>query len=323
MALFRLIRGLVRSRLAHRPLYPRDIWSLKGIISSGVDSSVYKKKIQELWGKAPLDIYSCTEGGVIATQTWEYEGMTFIPNLNFLEFIPEDELIKWQMDRTYRMKTVLLDEVKAGGVYEIVMTNFHGGGVIRYRIGDMIKITSLSNDKLGTKIPQMVFERRADDLINFMVIKLNEKQIWQALEKTGIPYEDWAAYKIPGETILHLLIEPKKDYKGTELEIAQAIEKHIIDSGRSSYEASGVQEDWRNSLDFSIQVTLLPCGTFANYTAKRQAEGADLAHIKPPHVNPNEKVLSILLSELDETIVIKNSSAANREKQVAEETVIT
>ena len=93
---------------------PKDFWSLKGIISSGVDSWVYKEKIKELWGKMPLDLYSCTEGSVIATQAWNYDGMTFIPQLNFLEFIPESELIKLQMDKSYTAKTLLLSELKPG-----------------------------------------------------------------------------------------------------------------------------------------------------------------------------------------------------------------
>ena len=46
--------------------------------------------------------------------------------------------------------------------------------------------------------------------------------------------------------------------------------------------------------DFNIEVTLLPQGSFANYTAQRQAEGADLAHLKPPHINPSDKVLALL-----------------------------
>jgi hypothetical protein len=322
-ALWRLAKAKIKSRLAGRPMLPKDLWSLKGIIGSGVDSSVYKGKIKELWGKTPLDIYSCTEGGVIATQTWDYEGMTFIPSLNFLEFIPENELLKWQMDHSYKMKTLLLNEVKPGEVYEIVFTNFHGGSVIRYRVGDMVRITSLRNDNLGIDIPQMAFERRADDLLNFMVIKLTEKQIWQALEKSQILYEDWVAYKIPGEPILRLLIEPKKNYIATEAEITQTIEKHIIDLGRTSYDNSGVPEDWRNSLDFSIQVTLLPHDTFSNYTAQRQAEGADLAHIKPPHVNPPDKVLSLLLSDTDETIVVKKSGTKVKEAAKPENTLIT
>jgi len=48
-------------------------------------------------------------------------------------------------------------------------------------------------------------------------------------------------------------------------------------------------------IDFKpIEVTLLPDGVFANYKNQRQAEGADLAHLKPPHVNPSDKVLSLL-----------------------------
>ena len=74
-------------------------------------------------------------------QTWDYEGMTFVPNLCFLEFIPEREWFKWQLDHSYEPKTILLDEVKAGENYEIVITNLHGGITTRYRIGDMIRIT--------------------------------------------------------------------------------------------------------------------------------------------------------------------------------------
>jgi len=47
-----------------------------------------------------------------------------------------------------------------------------------------------------------------------------------------------------------------------------------------------------------VQVFLLRPGTFADYTAQRQAEGADLAHLKPPHMNPSEKVLSLLRPEI-------------------------
>jgi phenylacetate-coenzyme A ligase PaaK-like adenylate-forming protein len=91
--------------------------------------------------------------------------MTFIPNLNFLEFIPETEYLKSQLDDSYQPKTVLLDEVKDGETYELVITNFHGGILTRYRLGDVVRITSLRNEKLGIDIPQMVFEGRADDLI--------------------------------------------------------------------------------------------------------------------------------------------------------------
>jgi len=310
-ALFRLAKGLAKSKLGRRPMLPRDLWSVRGIISSGLDSWVYKDRIKELWGRHPLDVYATTEGGIIATQTWDYDTMTFIPNLNFLEFIPEKEHFKWQLDRSYQPKTVLLDEVKPGENYEIIITNFHGGALVRYRIGDMVKITSLHNAKLGINLPQMVFERRADGLLNFVVLQLTEKIIWQAIERTGIAYEDWTAYKIPGEPVLRLLIEPKNSFQSSEADIAAAVQEQILKPDNGDYTKSGVLEDLTEMIDFSVEVTLLPPGAFANYTSQRQAEGADLAHLKPPHINPSEKVLSLLLAKPEEVKVGAEAAAVH------------
>jgi hypothetical protein len=294
-ALFRLTKGVARSKLARRQMLPKDLWSVKGIMSSGLDSWVYRDRIKELWGRYPLDVYSATEGGFIATQTWDSDAMTFIPTLNFFEFIPEREHFKWQLDHSYQPKTLLLDEVKAGENYELVITNFYGGALVRYRIGDMVKITSLRNDKLGIDIPQMVFERRADDLIDFNVIRLTEKLIWQALEKAGISYEDWIAYKEPGQQVLQLFLELKRGYRDSEENIAAAVYERVTKPDNDEFTLSVVHDDAMDMLGFSVKVNLLPPGTFASYTAQRQAEGADLAHLKPPHINPSPKVLSLLL----------------------------
>jgi hypothetical protein len=226
-ALFRLMRGLAKSRLAGRPMLPKDLWRVKGIMSGGLDSGVYREKIKALWGRYPLDTYSGTEGGIIATQTWDYEGMTFIPSLNFLEFIPEAEHFKWRLDPSYQPKTVLLDEVKAGENYELVITNFHGGALVRYRPGDMVRITALRNEKLGIDLPQMVFDRRADDLLDFVFVRLTEKTIWQAIENAGIAYEDWTAYKKEGQPVLSLYIELKDSYQGSEADVAAAEPEHV------------------------------------------------------------------------------------------------
>ena len=309
-ALARILRGKFRAKLEKRELLPKDLWRLRGIIGSGVDSWVHKDKIYDYWGKYPLDIYSATEAGVVATQTWDYDSMTFTPNLNFLEFIPEDEKIKWEMDHSYQPRTLLLDEVKAGEVYEIVLTNFHGGAMVRYKIGDMVRITSLRNDNLGIDIPQMQFERRADDLISFMVIKLTEKQIWQAIEKSNVEYQDWTAYKRPGESLLHVLIEPKPSWQGNEADLLADLQNNLVDSGRSSYDESGIQEDWRQELGFQVELTLLPNGAFAGYLARKQAEGADPAHLKPRHINPSDDALSLLLAGTEEIIVVKKQPAA-------------
>ncbi len=300
-ALWRLTRGMVKSRLAGRHMLPKDLWRVKGIITSGLDSSVYKEKIKEFWGRYPLDIYANTEGGIIATQTWDYDGMTFIPNLNFLEFIPETEHFKWQLDHDYQPKTVLLNEVQAGECYEIVISNFHGGALMRYRVGDMIRITSLRNENLGIGIPQMAFERRADDLLDFVVIRLTEKTIWQAIENVGVDYEDWVAFKNPGEPILHILLETGGEKRFNESWLEMAIYEEILRAENDSYTSSRAHDDLADMIKFRIKVTLLPKGAFANYTASRRSEGADLAHLKPPQVNPPQRVIAALLSATELT----------------------
>ena len=295
----RLMTGLIKSKLAGRPMLPKDIWSLKAIIGGGADSATFAKRVEELWGREVLEIYVGTEGGIYATQTWDHEGMAFIPNLNFFEFIPEREYFKWQLDHSYQPKTILLDEVKAGENYEIVITNFHGGIMTRYRIGDTIKITSLRNEKLNIDIPQMVFHSRADDFVDVASLgRLTERVIREAVENSGIPYVDWVARKeiIDNKPVLHVYLEPGDGYIASEKSLATAIREQFKKLDRkyrcNFYRLIG---DMETVLGLKpIEATLLPQGAFSSYMTQRQAEGADLGHLKPPHVNPSDEVLSLL-----------------------------
>jgi hypothetical protein len=298
-ALFLVARGLVKSKLARRPLLPKDLWTVRGIVCGGSDTTIFKKRVEELWGRYPLEAYASCEGGLCAVQTWDYEGLTFIPNLNFFEFIPEGEYFKWRLDNSYQPKTILLDEVKAGKNYEIVLTNFHGGIFVRYRIGDMIRVTSLRNGKLNIDIPQMVFHSRADNLIDVSGFgRLTEKLIWEAMENSGIPYRYWAARKgaIGDKPILHLYLELQENYVASEKAVAAILygELQKLDSVYH-YNFYSAFNDPETLLGLKpIKVTFLPRGAFARYISQRQAEGADLGTIKPPHINPSDKVLSLL-----------------------------
>lgn len=295
-ALFRLAAAAAKSRLKGQPLMPRHLWSIKGITGGGTDSVVLREKVNELWGRYPLDTYTCTEGTVIATQVWNYRDMTFVPNLNFLEFIPESEYLRWQTDHKYTPKTFLLNEVRPGEVYELVITNFHGGPMTRYRLGDMIRITSMSDDHVGIATPQMAFERRADDLIDLGgFIRLTEKTIWQAIENSGISYVDWVARKVTGERpLLELFIEPRPGAVISESEAAATIFKEIrrLDERVS---AASIYDSFASMVgNTPVIIRLLPTGAFERYTTVQRAKGADLAHLKPPHIAPSDSVISLL-----------------------------
>jgi hypothetical protein len=299
--LTRLLKAVVKSKLARRPLYPKDVWSLKGVVAMGTDSSIYREQVEEMWGHTPLDVYGATEANVIAVQTWDFNGMTFVPHINLLEFIPEDEYHKWNEDRNYMPEAVLLDGVKAGEKYVIMVTNLMGGPFVRYVIGDLIEITSLRNDVLDIDIPQMAFVGRIDGLIDIAgFTRMTEKTIWKALEDSGVPYADWSVRKeeIEGKPVMHMYIELKEGSVQDKAGVRKVLHEKLCD-------LDGDYASLESMLGLlPLEVTILPAGTFGQYMARQEAAGADLAHLKPPHMNPSDAILDALLNEVTARIPI-------------------
>jgi len=298
-AFARLAKGMVRSRLAGRPILPRDLWSLKSTVVGGADSGVFRERAEQLWGRRLLEVYGGTEGGLYATQTWDYEGMTFIPTLNFLELIPEGEWFRSQLDSSYRPRTVLLDEVREGKNYEPVITNFHGGIMTRYRLGDMVQITSLRNGTLNIDVPQMVFHSRADDLLDIAGLgRVTERMIWEAVENSSIPYVDWVASKeiVDNKPVLHVYMELREGNVASEESLAKTILGQFRRLDRkyrcNFYRLVG---DMERVLDLSpVVVSLLPRGAFSSYTLQRQLEGMAGGRLNPTRINPSGEMLSTL-----------------------------
>lgn len=291
-ALPRMARGLIKSKLAHRPLLPRDLWPLKGLITFGIDSSIYKEKIKEMWGREPLEFHGCTEAILIAMQTWDRQGMTFIPHLNFLEFIPERESIKSREDPLYQPPTLLLDEVKPGNNYELVITSFHGGPFVRYKLGHLVRITSLRNDQVNIDIPQMEFLTRVDDQIDIAgFTRLSEKIIWRAIENTGLAYEDWTVRKeVKSKPVLHLYIELKGNGHHTAEQVAASVHEELkrMDTPYAELESfTGLRP---------LETTLLSEDAFRLYKLKQQRSGADFTQLKPPHLNPSDDAVDFLVN---------------------------
>jgi hypothetical protein len=292
-SLFRLLKALLKSKLAGRPLLPRDIWKVKAIICGGMDTYLFKHKVEKSWGRTPLESYASTEFGVVATQVWTCSGMTFFPSGNFWEFISEPEYRKMQTSPGYQPRSFLLDEVKAGEEYVLVGTNLHGGALVRYIIGDAVKIVALEDKSAGVRLPQMVFAARVDDIIDISgFTRLTEKTIWQAIENSGLAYTDWIVRKEQNLStpILNLYIE----FKGqpADMDVIGAAEK----IHKCIQELDAPYRDLETMLgQRPLKITRLSGGTFQRYTEERQAAGADLAHLKPQHINPTQKVVDLLL----------------------------
>jgi hypothetical protein len=287
----RLAKGLIKSKWAKRPMLPRDLWSVKVIAAGGADIELFRDRIERYWGKAPMEGYASTETSFISLQTWGAD-MTFVPDVGFWEFIPEKEHHKSREDPTYQPHALLLDKVKAGEVYEIVATNFHGGAFVRYRLGDLIRITALRDEKHNIDIPQMIFHSRADDIIDLGGFTLlTERRIAWALVNAKIDHVEWTARKgiEDGQPVLHLYIELKTDEQRGPKELGEAVHQALKDFDPE-------YRDWEEMLGGRPpSVTLLSAGTFGRYTLEKQAAGAELAHLKPVRMRPSDRVIGDLL----------------------------
>jgi hypothetical protein len=289
--LLRLVRAVIIAKLNGRNILPKDIWKLKGIMTGGADTVVYGSKIEYYWGKKPLQGFGSTEGGNLAMQGWNGKGMVFSPDIAFLEFIPLEEHLKNKADPNHKPKTLLYDELDLG-IYEFVLTNFHGGALTRYRIGDLFEVLALSDEELGSPLPQMRFYSRVDDVIDLgNLVRLTEKDIWKAIEATDVKYHDWIARKeFNGRGVtLHIYLEPKP----SEIVAAEHYKQQLV------LQLSKVNSEFASLPEIlgynPISISLLNSGSFDTYMRQKQEEGADLAHIKPPHMQPSDQVLKRLL----------------------------
>ena len=54
----------------------------------------------------------------------------------------------------------------------------------------------------------------------------------------------------------------------------------------------------------AVKATVLPAGTFDEYTERQRRAGVDPARLQPPHVNASEKTLNALLAVVQERVAV-------------------
>jgi len=290
--LLRLIRAMIKAKVNNRSLLPKDIWNLKGVMTGGTDTEIYRDKIEYYWGKKPLEGYASTEGGNMAMQAWNAKGMVFFPDAGFLEFIPLDEHKKNLDDPDYQPKTVLYNELELG-IYELVFSNFYGGVLVRYRIGDLFEVISIGDQELNSTLPQLQFYSRINDIIDLgNIARITERDVWKSIEATGVAYQDWIIRKEfkNDKSILHVYVELKPNSKVEETEFLDLLDQQLLK----------LVPDFQDYIEIlgrnPLQVTFLKEGAFTAYMQAQVKAGADLAHIKPPHMQPSDAVMKRLIS---------------------------
>lgn len=265
----------------NRPLKPKDLFKLKGFLCAGTDNRCYKDDLEELWGIRPVEVFSGTEPSCIGTETWNRNGLYFFPDACFYEFIPEDEMYKNMDDPSYKPRTVLMDEVIPGEVYEIALTVLKGGAFARYRVGDMYRCLGLTSKEDETRIPRFEYIDRIPSIIDIAgFTRISENSIKNVIELAGVETEGWVALKEftadKGRPYLHLYVE-----LSPHTVVNRAVSRELLKEHLTIY-FKYVDQDYHDlkrilGMD-PLQITILRCGTFSLY---QKRTGKILRHVNP------------------------------------------
>jgi len=288
--LYRCGRALLQSKLEKRSILPKDLWPVKAVIGWSIDTNIYRELVYKYWGRYPYEFHACTEAGIIALQSWNKRDLTFIPHSNFFEFIPEIEWLENKRNSSHQPHTVLLSEVRPGERYELVITSFYRMPFVRYRLGHLIRITSLEDEEAQIYLPQMVFEARADDLIDIAgFTRISEKTVARAIANAGLNFEEWLIRKEinHGKPTLHLYTELDNEHNPTE--IASIVHEELKNIDYSYYDLNSMMDI------HPLEVTLLRPGTFRDYYEEKKKAGAELSQRKPPRVNAPDQIIREIL----------------------------
>ena len=278
-----------KCRKENRELLPKDLFQLKGFMCAGTDNRCYKEDLERMWGIPPMEIFAGTESTCIGCETWSREGVYFLPDACFYEFIPENELDKNLADPEYQPRTILWDEVVPGGVYEIVLTVLKGGAFARYRIGDMFRCTGIGSQLENNQIPRFQYIDRVPQVIDIAgFTRITENSINQAIELSSLPIAAWTAKKEftdNNRPYLHLYVELERDNLA-----GSAVSIRILQDQLGIYFRYLDQdyEDLKKILGVDpLKITLLKCGTFETY---RRRFGTPIRSM-----NPGSREISDLL----------------------------
>lgn len=190
---------------------PKDLFRLKGLVVAGTDNKYYKKDLEKLWGVAPTELFAGTEPSLIGTETPAREGMYFFPNTCMYEFIRYEDTVRSHLDPSFAPETCLMNEVKPGEIYELVLSVFHGGAFMRYRCGDMYRCIDLKGEKEAILIPRFEYVDRVPWVIDVAgFTRFTESEINDVMKAAGYEGAEWCATKelnSDGKPYLHIFME--------------------------------------------------------------------------------------------------------------------
>ncbi len=172
------------------------LWpELRLFVVGGVDTDPHREWIYKTLPNVTIwEAYAASEG-FIGSQVLPGAGVQLLPDLNYLEFIPEKDV------ESPEPTVVPLSDVKKGSRYEIVITNMNGW--YRYRLGDMVTISDVD--------PYTVRHiSRKGGVVNLAGEKITEAHVANALfescRSTGAEVVDYTLVGMTNERIPYYIL---------------------------------------------------------------------------------------------------------------------
>lgn len=265
----------------------RKIWPNIVYIATvtGANFSIYDDKVNYYTDYLPIysAAYAATEATIGINPYIEKIRYVIIPDTVFYEFIPFKEISKDNPE------TLLINELKVGERYEVVITNY--AGLYRYRLGDIVKVVDYYNNS-----PEIEFLFRKNQVLNMVAEKTNEEQITSAIKKCmdrfNVSLVDFTTTPdnsiTPGRYIFYCEFRENigsKDIKILEKQLDKELRKANLAYDRA-----------RNNKKLGkIKIVILKNGTFKVIKESLFKKGLSKNQIKIPRVViNNENILRII-----------------------------
>jgi len=257
-----------------------DIMPLKGVLIAGVEARLYIDFFKKEFGLEPLHIYGSTEAGPLMKGDPDRKE-DLVPDLrtSYLEFQTQDGEIRD------------LDELKAGEIYDLVVTPF-GSILFRYDMEDLLRVVDFRDDGM----PIFAFESRKKTVIElYSRYTITPNVIALALSKAGLrSSEKWAVVKLlkPREH-LHFVME--KTWPHSERRAEEIIFNSLMEVYETVSQRGDILRDYVSHFKIKkpsevVTVEYLRPGAFLRYSMKKGKAGSPIGQYKPPKIIPADKM---------------------------------
>lgn len=249
----------------------KDVLPIKGSVTSGIDTMLYKDYITYHFGSPPLNAYGSTELGMVMMGRTDRK-LDLVPNLRlrYVEFVDLEGNIH------------AIDDLKKGRVYQLIGTPFDTP-LIRYDQKDLLLLKEFRDDGM----PIFTFEGRKESWLNLNgYFYLTEGIAFHVMKKAGFENDaNWAVTKkVHPDERLYFLYEKNLD----EGELTKKLYSGLYE----------ISEDFRRYVDdFDIkkpseiiEVEKLSRGSFKRYAMEQMDKDIPIGQYKSPKIiSPEDK----------------------------------